>query len=208
MSFPFVYLASQSPRRRELLTQLGVSYKLLLADASEDVESLEHRIGRESPRHYVQRVTVLKAGAALLRRKQSGVARAPILAADTTSGFGSDIFGKPESPAEARQFLARLSGTSHWVFTAVAVALDGRLELILSESRVTMSSMSAAQIRRYVASGESEGKAGGYAIQGRAAAFVTRISGSHSGIVGLPLAETASCYVTSRSVSRPTQTYA
>lgn len=191
MSFSFVYLASQSPRRRELLTQLGVSYQLLLADASEDVESLEHRIGRESPRHYVQRVTALKAGAALLRRQQSGMARAPILAADTTVAMGSEIFGKPESNEQARRFLARLSGTSHWVFTAVAVALDRRLELILSESRVTMCAMTPAQIRRYVASGESNGKAGGYAMQGRAAAFVTHISGSHSGIVGLPLAETA-----------------
>ena len=191
MSFPFVYLASQSPRRRELLTQLGVSYQLLLADGSEDVESLEHRVGRESPRHYVQRVTSLKAGAALVRRQQSSLARAPILAADTTVALGSQIFGKPDSAEQARQFLAQLSGTSHWVFTAVAVALDRRLELMLSESRVTMSSMTPSQIRRYVASGESEGKAGAYAIQGRAAAFVTRISGSHSGIVGLPLAETA-----------------
>jgi septum formation protein len=191
MSFSYVYLASQSPRRRELLTQLGVSYKLLLADASEDVERLEHRIGQESPRHYVQRVTTLKAGAALIRRQQGGLARAPILVADTTVAMGSKIFGKPESTEQARQFLAQLSGRSHWVFTAVAVTLDRRLELMLCESRVTMSRMTPAQIRRYVASGESEGKAGAYAIQGRAAAFVTHISGSHSAIVGLPLAETA-----------------
>jgi septum formation protein len=191
MSFPFVYLASQSPRRKELLTQLGVSYRLLLADAGEDVESLEHRIGRESPRHYVQRVTALKAGAALMRRQQSKLVRAPILAADTTVALGSQIFGKPETAEQARAFLARLSGTSHWVFTAVAVTLDRRLQMMLSESRVTMRSITSAEIRRYVASGESEGKAGAYAIQGRAAAFVTRITGSHSGIVGLPLAETA-----------------
>jgi septum formation protein len=191
MSFSFVYLASQSPRRRELLTQLGVSYKLLLADASEDVENLEHRLGRETPRHYVQRVTALKAGAALMRRQKNKAARAPILVADTTVAIGSQIFGKPENDQQARQFLARLSGTAHWVFTAVAVTLDQRLEMMLSESRVTMKSLTPAEIRGYVASGEPEGKAGGYAIQGRAAAFVTRISGSHSGIVGLPLAETA-----------------
>jgi septum formation protein len=191
MHHSFIYLASQSPRRRELLSQLGVTYQLLLADVSEDVESLEHRIGRETPRHYVQRVTALKAGAALVRLKQSSKAKAPVLTADTTVAIGSRIFGKPASAEEAAEFLVAFSGRTHWVFTAVAVALGGKLDLIVSESRVTMKTLSSTEIKRYLLSGEYEGKAGGYAIQGRAAAFVTEIKGSHSGIVGLPLAETA-----------------
>jgi septum formation protein len=187
----FIYLASQSPRRRELLAQLGVSFEMLLADASEDVESLEQRIGRESPRHYVQRVTALKAGAAIVRMKRRKLVPAPILAADTTVTLGGRIFGKPENDAEARDFLEAFSGRTHRVLTAVAVANHRRLNLMLSESRVTMRQLSASDIRRYIATKEQVGKAGGYAIQGRAATFVTSISGSHSGIVGLPLAETA-----------------
>ena len=187
----FIYLASQSPRRKELLGQLGVHFRMLLADASEDVEALEHRIGRENPAHYVQRVTALKAGAAILRMQQRKLTPAPILAADTTVSLAGRIFGKPNSDAEAKEFLQALSGRTHRVYTAVAVAHDGRLEMMLSESRVKMRELSTADIKRYVATGEPAGKAGGYAIQGRAAAFVTSISGSHSGIVGLPLAETA-----------------
>jgi septum formation protein len=187
----FVYLASQSPRRRELLAQLGVRFELLLAEANEDVETLEHRIGRESPRHYVQRVTVLKAGAALVRLKQRKLARAPVLTADTTVAIQQRIFGKPANDDQAREFLEAMSGRTHRVFTAVALANQRRLDLIVSESRVTMRQLSARDISRYLATGEQVGKAGGYAIQGRAAAFITHIAGSHSGIVGLPLAETA-----------------
>jgi len=189
--FDFVYLASQSPRRHELLTQLGVSFRLLVAAPDEDVEALEIAYARETPRHYVQRVTVLKAGAAVLRLQQRGGPPAPVLAADTTVAVRGKILGKPESPAQARHMLRLLSGTTHRVLTAVAVTDGKRLILALSESRVSLRELSRAEIEAYVASGEPQGKAGAYAIQGKAAAFVSHISGSHSGIVGLPLFETA-----------------
>lgn len=190
-SAPFIYLASASPRRRELLDQLGISYRLLLPGADEDSEALEAVLPRESARHYVQRVTVLKAGAAILRRQRRRLAAAPILTADTTVALGRTILGKPASAAEARSMLQQLSGTTHRVLTAVALVRGPRLALALSESRVRFKFLSAAEIRAYIASGEPFGKAGAYAIQGRAAAFVARIEGSHSGIVGLPLYETA-----------------
>lgn len=187
----FFYLASQSPRRHELLTQLGVSFRLLAAGPDEDVEALEIAYARESPRHYVQRVTVLKAGAALVRLERRGGPIAPVLTADTTVALHGKILGKPESPAQARHMLRLLSDTTHRVLTAVAVTDGNRLLLALSESRVSMRKLSGAEIEAYVESGEPHGKAGAYAIQGKAAAFVSRISGSHSGIVGLPLFETA-----------------
>jgi len=186
-----IYLASQSPRRQELLRQLGVEFELLLADASEDAESLEVVLRGETPRHYVQRVTALKAGAAVLRLRARGLPPAPILTADTTVALGRTILGKPVDPADACAMLQRLSGVTHRVLTAVAVTDGQRLDLALSESRVRFGALEDAMIERYVASGEPFGKAGAYAIQGRAAAFVEHISGSHSGIVGLPLCETA-----------------
>jgi septum formation protein len=191
VSYPFVYLASQSPRRRELLEQLGVKYQLLLADAAEDAEALEHRIGRESPLHYVQRVTALKAGAAIVRLRTRRLQDAPILTADTTVALGSRIFGKPSNDAETREFLSALSGRTHRVLTAVALARSTKLDLIVNTSSVTFRSIKPSEILRYIETGEATGKAGAYAIQGRAAEFVTQIRGSHSGIVGLPLAETA-----------------
>jgi len=191
MPAPFIYLASQSPRRQELLRQLGVPFELLLADASEDAEALEAEQAGEAPAHYVQRVTALKAGAAILRRRARGLPEAPILAADTTVVLGRRLLGKPVDAADARAMLARLSGKTHRVLTAVAVTDGQRLELALSSSRVRFAPLDAATIERYVATGEPLGKAGAYAIQGRAAAFVEAIEGSHSGIVGLPLFETA-----------------
>lgn len=187
----FIYLASQSPRRAELLTQLGVRFRLLVADPDEDVETLERVHRGETARHYVQRVTALKAGAALLRLKRRGGVPAPVLAADTTVALRGQILGKPESSAQARQMLHLLSDTTHRVLTAVAVTNGRRLVLALSESRVRMKPLSRREIECYVASGEPLGKAGSYAIQGRAAAFVSHFSGSYSGIVGLPLFETA-----------------
>lgn len=187
----FVYLASQSPRRQELLRQLGVPFALLLPDADEDAEALEVRTPGEDPRHYVQRVTALKAGAAVLRLRRRGLAPAPILAADTTVALGQSILGKPADDADAAAMLGRLSGRLHHVFTAVAVTDGKRLALALSDSRVRFAPLDAATIARYVATGEPRGKAGAYAIQGGAAAFVSNIAGSHSGIVGLPLFETA-----------------
>ncbi len=187
----FIYLASQSPRRAELLAQLGITIVNLPPNEGEDLEYLEIRLPRESARHYVQRVTSLKAGAAVLRHRHRKLVAAPILAADTTVVCGARILGKPGSADEARAMLTLLAGREHRVLTAVAVTDGRKLRLALSESRVSMRALSAREISAYVATGEPFGKAGSYAMQGRAAGFITRIIGSHSGIVGLPLCETA-----------------
>ena len=186
-----LYLASQSPRRRELLTQLGVTYELLLADAGEDAEALEAVRPGESPDDYVQRVCALKADAALQRRARRGLPEAPILTSDTTVCRGGDILGKPADARDAAAMLASLSGTTHRVLTAVTVATSAGQRHALSISHVTFRPMLAPEIERYVASGEPLGKAGAYGIQGRAAEFVEQIDGSYSGIMGLPLFETA-----------------
>ena len=188
---PFVYLASQSPRRRELLELLRVHHELLVADVEEDIEALETARPLESPRAYVRRVTLLKAHAAVERLRRRSLPPAPILVGDTTVALGRAILGKPADVDDARRMLALLSGRTHRVLTAIAVADDARIELALSESRVRMRVIDADEIDAYVASGEPLGKAGAYAIQGRAATFVEHIAGSHSGIVGLPLFETA-----------------
>lgn len=187
----FIYLASQSPRRRQLLEQLGVRHELLLPDAEEDSEALERVLPNEAPLAYVKRVTQLKLEAALERLKHRGLPLAPILCSDTTVALRRTIFGKPEHPADARRMLAALSGKTHRVLTAVALGTRRKRELVLSESRVTFETLSAGQIERYAASGEPIGKAGAYAVQGRAAAFISHISGSYSGIMGLPMFETA-----------------
>lgn len=187
----FIYLASQSPRRRELLAQLGVKHVLLLADASEDAEALEVQLRNEAPLAYVRRVTELKLDAALARRKQRELPMAPVLCSDTTVALGRDIHGKPVDDADAQRMLQALSGKTHRVLTAVAVGTSKRQQLEVCESRVTFAALTPQQIRNYVASQEPTGKAGGYAIQGAAAAFVAHISGSYSGIMGLPLFETA-----------------
>lgn len=186
-----LYLASQSPRRRELLTQLGVRYELLLAGGDEDAEALEAVLPGESPDDYVQRVCALKAEAAQRRRERRGLPPCPILTSDTTVCRGGDILGKPGDAAEAAAMLASLSGTTHRVLTAVTVVSTLGARHALSISDVTFRPVSAAEIDRYVASGEPLGKAGAYGIQGRAAEFIERISGSYSGIMGLPLFETA-----------------
>jgi septum formation protein len=187
----FIYLASQSPRRRQLLEQLGVSCELLLADAGEDSEALEAVLGGESPTAYVQRVTQLKLDAAVARLKRRGLPSAPVLCSDTTVALARRIYGKPQDEADAARMLSELAGTTHRVLTAVAVQHGRRRLQALSVSRVTFATMSKAQIRPYVASGEPMGKAGAYAIQGRVAMHISHISGSYSGIMGLPLHETA-----------------
>lgn len=191
MPSQFIYLASQSPRRRQLLEQLGVRHELLLPDAGEDAESLETMLPNEAPVRYVQRVTALKLDAAVARLRRRGLPPAPVLCSDTTVALGRTVHGKPQDEADARRMLACLSGTTHRVMTAVALQSGRRRLAALSDSRVTFGELSAAQIRGYVASGEPMGKAGAYAVQGRAAAFISRISGSYSGIMGLPLFETA-----------------
>jgi len=187
----FVYLASQSPRRAQLLEQLGVRYQRLAPAPGEDTEALEAVLGKESPVAYVKRVTRLKLDAASERAKRQGLAPVPILCSDTTVALGRSILGKPASPAEAVRMLRQLSGATHRVLTAVAVQQGRRRMEALSISRVTFAPMTAAQIRSYVASGEPMGKAGAYAVQGKVAMYISHISGSYSGIMGLPLHETA-----------------
>lgn len=187
----FIYLASQSPRRRQLLEQLGVRHELLLPDTDEDAEGIEVVLDGEAPATYVQRVTQLKLDAALARLKRRGLPFAPVLCSDTTVALGRTIYGKPADAADARRMLGELAGRSHRVLTAVAVGTPRRRVQVLSTSRVTFAPVGRAQIAAYVASGEPMGKAGAYAVQGRAAAWIPHISGSYSGIMGLPMHETA-----------------
>ena len=187
---PFVWLASQSPRRQALLEQIGLRFRMLVADADEDAESLEaHRPG-ESPTQYVERVVQDKARAAQARLIARGLPPAPILVADTTVAIGGTLLAKPADDDDARRMLRALSGRGHRVLTAVAVVRGASIARAISVSRVRFARLSTAEIDAYVASGEPRGKAGAYAIQGRAAAFVRRIEGSYSGIMGLPLFET------------------
>ena len=191
----FIYLASQSPRRRQLLEQWGVCCEPLLPEPDEDVEALEAIKPGEAPAAYVRRVTQLKLEAALTRLRRRNLPLAPVLCADTTVALGQRIMGKPAHAAEARRMLAELSGRRHRVLTAVSVGRPGirtdRTWQAVSVSTVRFAPLTSAQISRYVRSGEPEGKAGAYAIQGRAALWIDHISGSHSGIMGLPAHETA-----------------
>ncbi len=174
-----------------MLTQLGLRFETLLPDDHEDAEALEMVLPRETAKDYVQRVTRLKLAAACQRLKQRHLPPAPVLCADTTVAIGSTILGKPTDPAQARRMLEQLSGRTHRVLTAVAVAMGRRTALALSESRVTFATMSVSQIRAYVATGEPMGKAGAYAVQGLAGRHIRDIRGSYTGIMGLPLHETA-----------------
>jgi septum formation protein len=201
---PFIYLASQSPRRSQLLTQLGVRHELLLADADEDAEALEAHLASEPPLHYAQRVTQAKLDAACQRLVRRSLPPAPILCSDTTVALGSRILGKPVDAQDAVASLTALAGRSHRVITAVALAYDtktrdtktrgrnmqGRAAAV-SVSKVRFAPVALTEIERYVASGEPFGKAGAYAIQSAAAAWISHIEGSYSGIMGLPLFETA-----------------
>jgi septum formation protein len=187
----FVWLASQSPRRQELLRQVGIRFELLAPGPEEDAEALEAVRPGESPTLYVERVVLEKARAARARLAARGLPPAPILVADTTVAVGGTILGKPVDDDDARRMLRLLSGRGHRVLTAVAVVRGSRTERATNVSRVRFARLSAAEIDAYVACGEPRGKAGAYAIQGRAAAFVRRIEGSHSGIMGLPLHEAA-----------------
>jgi septum formation protein len=186
-----IYLASQSPRRAQLLEQLGVRFEKLLPDPDEDAEALEAVHGLEPPARYVQRVTGLKLDAAIERLHRLGLPPAPVLCADTTVALGRQMLGKPADVKDARRMLRALSGRTHRVLTAVAVQHGRRRLQALSVSNVTFAHLSAGQIGAYVATGEPMGKAGAYAVQGRAAVHIERIAGSYSGIMGLPLRQTA-----------------
>ena len=188
-----IYLASRSPRRRELLQQVGVRFEpLLFREGSRaDGDTDESVKPGEDPDAYVRRVTDVKAIAAWSRvTMRRGLQKKPVLVADTTVALGNEILGKPADRADAERILELLSGTQHRVLTAVAVILESRVEMLVSESHVTFSQITPDRIAAYVASGEPFDKAGAYGIQGRAAAFIERIEGSYSGIMGLPLHET------------------
>ena len=190
---PRIYLASSSPRRRELLKQIGVRFELLLFrhQPRADAEVDETELPGEAPQDYVIRLARAKAAHGLELATRRRLPPRAVLAADTTLDCGGAIIGKPGDEAEARQILQRLSGRSHRVLTAVAVGDGRRLEHVLSLSEVRFRPLSAAEIDAYVATREPLDKAGAYGIQGHAAIFVEEIRGSHSGIVGLPLCETA-----------------
>jgi len=187
MKYDFIYLASQSPRRRQLLEQLGVRLSLLLPRASDAAEALEAVRAGEAPATYVRRVTRLKLDDAVRRLADQARPAAPVLCADTTVALGHAILGKPADADDAARMLRSLSGGAHRVLTAVCV----HGQLLLSTSHVTWRTLDDAEIDRYVAGGEPFGKAGAYAIQGRSGAWTRHIDGSHSGIMGLPLFETA-----------------
>ena len=189
-ALPFVYLASQSPRRQALLDQIGVVYRVLLPTDAEAAEALEAVLPQESALRYVQRVTRLKVLAALEQIQMQSLEAAPVLCADTTVVVDRHILGKPANESEATHMLSLLSGKTHQVLTAVAIGHNKDIHLALSRSRVKFAPMTAADIQDYVASQEPMGKAGAYAIQGRASAFISHVSGSYSGIMGLPLYET------------------
>ena len=188
-----IYLASRSPRRRELLAQIGVRYHLLLfrERVGEHPEVDEDALAGEAPAAYVERMARAKAEAGWRRMLQRNLPPAPVLAADTTVALKERIFGKPRDRAEAAEMLAALSGQRHEVLTAVALKHYDELELALSTSEVELKKLSMEEIALYAASGEGDDKAGAYAIQGRAARFVVELRGSYSGVMGLPLYETA-----------------
>ncbi len=190
---PRIYLASRSPRRRELLTQVGVRFELLMFRGvpREDPDVDEAVLPQESPEDYVVRVTLAKAEAGMRRIRERHLIPHPVLAADTTVEIDGSVIGKPEHEADAVAILQRLSGRSHRVLTAVAIADHARVESLLNISEVRFRTLEHEEIRRYVASGEPLDKAGAYGIQGRAAIFVEEIRGSYTGIMGLPLYETA-----------------
>jgi septum formation protein len=188
-----IYLASRSPRRRELLAQIGVRYSLLLfrsrPESKEEVN--EDPLAGEAPAVYVERVARAKAESGWRRMMQRNLPHAPVLAADTTVALDQRIFGKPGSREEAAEMLAALSGTRHEVLTAVALQQGEWLESVLSVSEVAFKKLGDDEIRQYVATGECDDKAGAYAIQGRAARFIVELRGSYTGVMGLPLYETS-----------------
>jgi septum formation protein len=208
----FIYLASQSPRRQELLTQIGVQFELLLADSSEDAESLEIQLPDEAALAYVKRVTLAKLEAAKQRLHSRGLPSAPILCADTTVALNLEnknekqgnhnkstkeiILGKPTDHQDAKRILQLLSGKTHQVHTAVAVAgkphiNDDEPRLLVSSSQVTFKPLTDEEINAYISTNEPMGKAGAYGIQGIGGCLISSISGSFSGIMGLPLYETS-----------------
>ena len=198
--FPFIYLASQSPRRQELLKQIGVKYEMLAPEPGEDAESIEASHPNEKARDYVARVTLAKSEAALERHIERALPWAPILCADTTVSLpghlGGEILGKPFDAVDAERILKLLSGKTHQVLTAVALRISPTSEpvSIVQTSEVTFTKLSEDHIAKYIASGEPFGKAGAYGIQGLGSSLIESITGSYSGIMGLPLFETSQLF--------------
>lgn len=188
-----IYLASRSPRRRELLAQIGVKFQLLLFRdlPNADPEVNEDTIPGETPHDYVMRVCHAKAEAGWKRLQLRGLPRGPVLSADTTVALDGRIFAKPADRREAAGMLASLSGRRHEVLTAVALKYAERVEAAVSRTEVEFREIDVDEIHQYVATGEADDKAGAYAIQGRAGQFIAEIKGSYSGVMGLPLYETA-----------------
>jgi septum formation protein len=188
-----VYLASRSPRRQELLRQIGVTFDILQLRGApgRKRDVVEEAHDSEPPLHYVERIARTKATVGWRRMEERGLPPRPVMGADTEVVLDDAIFGKPADVDAARQMIARLSGRRHEVITAVALRWQDDIEVALSVSHVTLRRLTAGEIERYVATGEPFDKAGGYAIQGFAAAFITHLEGSYSGVMGLPLAETA-----------------
>ncbi len=187
-----VYLASKSPRRRELLKQIGVHYELLLIrEAAPRVDVDESPRPDETPHAYVERIVRLKTEIALRVMRERKLPPRPILTADTTVSIDDAILGKPATREEAGAMLRKLAGQTHQVLTAVMVTNEDAQFKALTTSFVTFAALTDDEIRRYVDTGEPMDKAGAYGVQGRAAKFIAKLSGSYSGVVGLPLFETA-----------------
>jgi septum formation protein len=189
---PRIYLASQSPRRRELLKQIGINFEMLIlrSDICRNIDVDETILADEQPENHVRRLCQekIEAGRTALRLRNLPVF--PVLAADTVVALDGKIFGKPENGEQAAAMLRQLSGREHQVLSAVAIALGEHVESALSTSTVRFTTLSEERIRRYLLTSEYNDKAGSYAIQGQAGAFVEHISGSYSGVMGLPLYET------------------
>jgi septum formation protein len=189
---PRIYLASQSPRRRELLKQIGVNFEMLLlrSDPRRNIAVDETSHADESPEKYVRRVSQAKAEAGYAALRLRNLPSFPVLAADTTISLDGHIFGKPDIAEQAAAMLRQLSGREHQVLSAVAIVMGEHVEVSVSTSTVRFATLSEERIRRYLHTREYTDKAGGYAIQGQAGAFIEHLSGSYSGVMGLPLFET------------------
>ncbi len=187
-----IYLASQSPRRRELLKQVGINFEMLLLrdDPKRGVDVDETPQSVEPPEDYVTRICKEKAAKGWQLLRYRNLPTFPVLAADTTVTLDGKIFGKPKNAAHAAEMLHEFSGREHQVLSAVAIALGEQIEFAISTSTVRFTKLSEERIRRYLLTKEYNDKAGGYGIQGQAAAFIEHISGSYSGVMGLPLFET------------------
>jgi septum formation protein len=189
---PRIYLASQSPRRRELLKQIGINFEMLLlrADPRRNITVDETPHAGEQPESYVRRVSQAKAEAGYAALRFRNLPPFPVLAADTTVTLDGKIFGKPDNAEQAATMLRQFSGREHQVLSAVAIVMDEHVEVALSISTVRFATLSEERIRRYLHTREHTDKAGGYGIQGQAGAFIEHLSGSYSGVMGLPLFET------------------